>query len=429
MVEEKIQPIDIILVTYQRCNFLKHTVKKIYERTLYPYRLWVIDNDSTDNTKDYLKQAKLNGYIYDYILLKENKGLAYGLTEGFKRVKSEYFITTQDDIVPPDLRPCWLERMLHLAKKYPDYGGIAMRIQRLRHRDVDEYKELIESPTSLPSVFRIQKKKDIEKLNGFGGRPHWESTDFVNRGKVLKKKFALTTHIYADHSGFMADNKGFAEGFKDYHTFAKERIYQGKDQPYPRIDYRTNVPLGVSTLRDEKEQIKRQRFWDYWGVSRGRVDKNKHSGDQERLAVYAAKGKGIDVGCGHLKCHSNAIGVDIFPFEAVDILADVRDLWMFKDEELDFVVASHVLEHMPDVKSVLREWKRVLKPGGVIGVVVPDGEKRPRSIKGSHKICLTKEQLRIIFKLGLRMRLLELGDVFKRDERKSSIIAVYQRRR
>jgi len=167
---ENIQPIDIVLVTFNRLNFLKHTVKKIYERTLYPHRLWVVDNNSPDGTQEWLKGAKINGFVHDYILLPENKGLAYGLSEGFKKVESEYFITTQDDVVPPDMKPCWLERMLHLAKKNPDYGGIAMRIQRVRHREIDEHKELYESPTSLASFLRIQKKSDLEKMNGFGAR-------------------------------------------------------------------------------------------------------------------------------------------------------------------------------------------------------------------------------------------------------------------
>ena len=424
--KEKIEEIDILLVTFNRINFLKHTVKKIYERTRYPYKLWVIDNASDDGTRDWLKTAKLNGFLYDYIVMPNNIGLAGGLTEGFKNVKSEYFITTQDDIVPPDLQPCWLERMLHLAKKYPEYGGIAMRIQRTRHREIDEMKDLIESPTSCPSVFRIQKKSDIEEIKGFGNRPHWESTAFIQRTKCWKKKYAMTTHIYADHTGFMPDNKGFPERFVNYHTFAKERVTQGKDQPYPKIDYRTNVPLEINTDRDEKEQNKRIAYWGYWGVDRRHA--NRLIVDQVELSKYCENGKGLDIGCGRIKCHPNCIGVDIFPFESVDVLADARDLWMFNDNELDFVVASHSLEHFPDVKTVLKEWKRVIKPGGVIGVVVPNGETRPNTIKGSHKIALSKEQLRIIFKFDLKMRILKVGDVPRKDPRKATIIVVAQKR-
>jgi hypothetical protein len=424
MGSDKVEPIDIILVTFNRVRFLKHTVSCIYERTLYPYRLWVVDNASTDDTGRWLKIAKVNGYIHDYITMPKNLGLASGFTAGFQKVKSEFFITTQDDVVPPDLRPCWLERMLHIAKNNPDYGGIAMRIQRVRHREINEYKDIIESGPSLASVFRIQKKTDIEKINGFGNRPHWESTSFVARMTPLKKKFGVTTHIYADHTGFMPDNKGFEEGFTTYHTYAKERITQGKEQPYPDIDPKTNIPLKINTERDAGEQSKRERYWNYWGVDRRRVP--KLIPDQKILAKYAEKGRGIDIGCGRIKCHPNAIGIDIFPFKDVSVLADATDLWMFNDNELDFVVSSHAIEHFPDTKSVLREWKRVLKPGGILGIATPDGATRPDTILGCHKVALTIPVMEFIFK-ELKMKIIKFGNVDGRPEKKAAFYMIVQK--
>ena len=43
----------------------------------------------------------------------------------------------------------------------------------------------------------------------------------------------------------------------------------------------------------------------------------------------------------------------------------------FKDGHFDRVVATHVLEHIPDPRSALREWSRVLKPGGILSLVLP----------------------------------------------------------
>jgi predicted SAM-dependent methyltransferase len=36
------------------------------------------------------------------------------------------------------------------------------------------------------------------------------------------------------------------------------------------------------------------------------------------------------------------------------------------------VVARHNLEHYVDVVKTLCEWRRVLKPGGVMAILVPD---------------------------------------------------------
>lgn len=45
----------------------------------------------------------------------------------------------------------------------------------------------------------------------------------------------------------------------------------------------------------------------------------------------------------------------------------------FKDNSFDLVYASHILEHFNKVKvlKVLKEWVRVLKPGGVLRISVP----------------------------------------------------------
>jgi SAM-dependent methyltransferase len=44
------------------------------------------------------------------------------------------------------------------------------------------------------------------------------------------------------------------------------------------------------------------------------------------------------------------------------------------DSEYDFVAASHVLEHIANPLMALHEWKRIVRPGGVLLVIVPDQE-------------------------------------------------------
>ncbi len=46
-----------------------------------------------------------------------------------------------------------------------------------------------------------------------------------------------------------------------------------------------------------------------------------------------------------------------------DVKADICDL-PFSDNEFDFILCNHVLEHIPDDKRAMRELYRVLKPGG-----------------------------------------------------------------
>ncbi len=42
------------------------------------------------------------------------------------------------------------------------------------------------------------------------------------------------------------------------------------------------------------------------------------------------------------------------------------------DESRDFLIAAHVLEHVWDINGMVTEWKRILRPGGKLALVLPD---------------------------------------------------------
>jgi predicted SAM-dependent methyltransferase len=58
----------------------------------------------------------------------------------------------------------------------------------------------------------------------------------------------------------------------------------------------------------------------------------------------------------------------------IDAIGDARDLRRFEDEEFDFILASDVIEHFPvsETVTILKEWTRVLKIGGMIEFRLPN---------------------------------------------------------
>ena len=82
----------------------------------------------------------------------------------------------------------------------------------------------------------------------------------------------------------------------------------------------------------------------------------------------------LNVGCGWRNFGSDWIHIDGGDYDHLDY-KDITKL-EFEDDSVDLIYASHVLEYFDinEAKEMIREWKRVLKPGGELRVAVPDFE-------------------------------------------------------
>lgn len=84
----------------------------------------------------------------------------------------------------------------------------------------------------------------------------------------------------------------------------------------------------------------------------------------------------LNLGCGD-KILPGYVNVDIAATRAgrsPDVLCDLRDLKPFASDSVDEVLAVHVIEHFWrwEVVAILREWLRVLKPGGRMVLECPN---------------------------------------------------------
>jgi SAM-dependent methyltransferase len=101
---------------------------------------------------------------------------------------------------------------------------------------------------------------------------------------------------------------------------------------------------------------------------------------RSRLAPYC-NGDGVDLGFGGDPITASAIRIDMpAPYGAVgqhpvQLGGDASNLVWFRDNALDYVFSSHLLEDFDDTSAVLREWLRVLKPGGRLVIYCPDEQR------------------------------------------------------
>lgn len=82
----------------------------------------------------------------------------------------------------------------------------------------------------------------------------------------------------------------------------------------------------------------------------------------------------LHVGCGNVDS-PGYINIDARPMKHVHfIVHDIGEICFVPPGSIDLIYMSHVMEHVSHlrVSSVLRECRKVLKPGGVLRLGVPD---------------------------------------------------------
>ena len=72
----------------------------------------------------------------------------------------------------------------------------------------------------------------------------------------------------------------------------------------------------------------------------------------------------VDAGSGNNRLHPDTISIDIFDYDAVDLVCTLESL-PFRPDALDAIVSRSVLEHLRDPAAVVKEFHRCTRPGGL----------------------------------------------------------------
>jgi ADP-heptose:LPS heptosyltransferase/predicted SAM-dependent methyltransferase len=114
----------------------------------------------------------------------------------------------------------------------------------------------------------------------------------------------------------------------------------------------------------------------------------KEGNESEKIRwelVPYTRGLGLDIGCGPWKPFPHFIGVDnrldsrLFGVHMNPDLTvpDATKLPQFSSASHDFIYSSHMLEHVEDYKACLKEWWRIVKPGGHLCLYLPHKDFYP----------------------------------------------------
>lgn len=114
---------DIVIVNFNTRKFLAESLDSIRTHSgPYPdYRVWVVDNGSSDNS---LLELKNRPWVFK-IMNRQNRGYGPACNQGIKAGSGSYiFLLNSDVTVTPD----WLEPLIHLLASAPDIAVVGPRL-------------------------------------------------------------------------------------------------------------------------------------------------------------------------------------------------------------------------------------------------------------------------------------------------------------
>jgi GT2 family glycosyltransferase len=106
--------VTIVMLSYGRSDMTLNAVRALRDNVRIPFKLLLIDNNSSDEVPKQLKEASSEYEFLDLILLQENLGCTRGRMDALQFVKTDYVMFLDNDV---ELLPGAVEHLLHAMKR------------------------------------------------------------------------------------------------------------------------------------------------------------------------------------------------------------------------------------------------------------------------------------------------------------------------
>lgn len=276
----------------------------------------------------------------------KNEGFPRAVNQGIRAAKGEVIVLLNNDVV------CvqgWAQRLLAHLDSYSIVGPVSNYCAGLQQVTIPVYQDERE--------LNLQANKWAEDHKGESKEVNWiigfcmafkkslweelgpfdeslwpcsgEELDFCLRAREAGHKVGITKDVYVHHEG--------SQTFR-----AMEKAGQ----------------VNYQEICNRNEANVRERHGKFWG--------------RQAIIPEAVQGIRLNMGSGPFPM-KGFINIDQFEDVHPDLLCDVTKL-PYEPGTVAEIYAGHILEHLRfnEGMKALRYWHSLLKPGGIISVVVPD---------------------------------------------------------
>lgn len=141
--------VSVIMPTYNCGRFIEETIASIQAQSYENWEIVIVDDCSTDNTRELVENMMARDGRIQYHCLSENSGAAVARTEAMKLADGEYMAFCDSD----DL---WMPDKLEKQLKFMSDNGYAF--------SCTAYEQIDEDSVSLGRVIKTVQKTDYNRL-------------------------------------------------------------------------------------------------------------------------------------------------------------------------------------------------------------------------------------------------------------------------
>lgn len=373
--------VTIIIPTFNNQEYLQPCLNSImlHQSTPGLFEILVINNGEPKSIPAY---ANNEIRVLD---VGKNLGWEGGLKEGLKHATTPYVVFLNDDTYIPMSSAGWIYQMLmnfsdpKVAAVGPG-SNCVMGTQNIFVPTPSDYNLEV---NILIGFCMMVKRECLDAVGGIDDSfpNHGDDLDLSIRFREAGYKLICNKSVFVYHHGFKTGQREHGSEWNSIAMTEKTNEWLIRKHGLKTFMNRIFHPIASEPLPDV--------------------------GDTEGNACRKyVQGTVLELGVGPWKTVPDSIGVDIVPkgefipglqnkVSIADVTADIKERLPFEDGSFDRIIARHLLEHMIDPVKVLKDWARVLKPGGQIILAVPNQQLRETiPLNYQHVHAYTPDSLR-----------------------------------
>jgi len=255
----------ILVLSYNGKKLLDDCLSSYLQSDYYNQEVIVIDNGSTDGTKEYVEECYP---LVTVIRLEKNRGysggLNFGLEYAFKRNNADNVLITNNDVKADDKV---VSELVKIARRDEKIGFVTGKVY------------YFDQPEILQTV---GKKEDPVKWNG--GHIGNKEKDTGQYDEIKERFFAddifmlVSKQLYFDTGGYDTTFKFQSEEF-DWQARAKKKGYKIYYTPFAKIWHKDSMTIGkrsafksyydsrnpmIVILKHKSAEFFRRYFWQHF---------------------------------------------------------------------------------------------------------------------------------------------------------------------